>query len=100
MNRTSIEHAIYAMLMQAAIGLLTGDWLAGAAFGVAFFAGREHAQAEDRYIAANGGKRYETPVPAEFGALHPKYWSKDSVLDLILPAMACAVIYFLVGIST
>jgi hypothetical protein len=50
MNRTNFEHAIYALLMQIVIGLLTGNWWTGAAFGaafcVAFFLGREHAQAQ------------------------------------------------------
>ena len=38
----NFEHAFYALLMQAVIGLLTGNWWAGAAFGAAFFLGREH----------------------------------------------------------
>ena len=50
MNRTNIEHLIYALLMQAVLGLLTGNWWIGAAFGAAWFIGREHAQAEYRYI--------------------------------------------------
>lgn len=96
MNRSHFEHAGYALLMQAAIVLTTGDWWAGAAFGAAFFVGREHAQAEDRYIAANGGTRYATPLPAEFGALLPSSWNLDSALDFVVPAaVVVAVTYTL-----
>lgn len=90
MNRTNFEHAAYAMLIQAAIGLITGDWFAGACFSVAFFLGREHAQAEERYIKANGGVRANAKWP-EFGALQPKLWNIDSVLDFVAPAV-CVVL--------
>jgi len=46
MNQTNFEHAGFAVLMQLAIGLPTGNWWAGACFGIAFFLGREHAQAQ------------------------------------------------------
>jgi len=48
-----------------------------------FFAGREHAQAEYRYIAANGGLRALMPW---YGGFIPRYWDKHSLLiDLLYP---------------
>lgn len=85
MNRTNFEHAVYALLMQTAIGLVSGDWLAGACFGIAFFLGREHAQAQRAYGLG------------DFAAFDMRRWSLDSRLDLIFPAAACAAM--LVGIT-
>ena len=87
MNRTNFEHAFYALLMQLPFGLF-GYWWMGAAFGAAFFIGREFAQAEYRYIKANGGDRYATPMPAEFAVFHTKWWNLDSVLDFLFPVVA------------
>lgn len=87
MNRTSFEHLGCALVMQAVIGLLTGDWWAGAAAGAFFFLGREHAQVEHKYIQANGGRRHHTPRMPEFAALDPRHWSRDSVLDFALPVV-------------
>lgn len=96
MNRTNFEHLAYALVMQAVIGLLTGNWWAGAAFGAAWFAGREHAQAEHRYIYRNGGARYLTPRLPEIAAFDPDLWSRDSILDLVMPAVGviAVAIYF------
>lgn len=95
MNKTHLEHAVFALIMMVPFVLL-GIPHAGVAFGIAFFLGREHAQAEERYIKANGGKRVGTPKPAEFGCLNKKYWSTDSLLDFIVPALVCLV--FLLGV--
>ena len=89
---TPVEHAIVAAAAQAGWGLATGDWWAGAALGIALFIGREHAQAEHRYIAAHGGSRAATPRPAEIGCLRPRYWSLGSVLDIVIPAAVCITI--------
>ncbi len=58
MNWTNLEHTIGALIVQISVGLLTGDWLVGGVGGAAFFIGREHTQAEYRWISAFGhGKR-------------------------------------------
>lgn len=92
MNQSHFEHIGYALVFQSLIGFITGDWWAGAAFGASFFIGREHAQAENRYIAANGGWRYRTPQPPELGALRASSWDLDSLLDWIAPSVAVLVI--------
>jgi hypothetical protein len=83
MNRTNFEHAGYALLMMLPIGLLTGNWWAGAAFGAAFFLGREHAQQE--YKLGTVGK---SPWPA----FDVRKWSLDKRLDLLFPVVAVAVV--------
>lgn len=83
MNKTNFEHAGYALVFQLLVWSATGDILAGAMAGVFFFIGREHAQAERRA----GG---------EFKAFKPEYWALDSVLDLVFPTVAVAVVLVIV----
>jgi len=83
-NQTNWEHAGYAVLMQVVVGLLTGNLLAGALFGFAFFLGREHAQAQ-----AKLGYTFRTT----FEAFDVRKWSLDAKLDLLFPAVAVAVVY-------
>lgn len=82
MNQTNFEHAGYALLMQAAIGLLTGNWWAGAAAGAFFFIGREHAQAGAK-VRKEGWAKHPY-----FECFAPRYWSADAMLDWIVPAIA------------
>jgi hypothetical protein len=84
-NRTNFEHAGYALLMQLVIGLSTGNWWAGAAFGSAFFLGREHAQAQRTYQLG------------EFAAFDLRRWSLDARLDLAFPVVAVCLVAFAVG---
>ena len=83
MNQTNFEHAGYAALMQLVIGLISGDWFAGACFGIAFFLGREHAQAQ-----AKLGYTLKTT----FTAFDIRKWSLDAQLDLLFPTIACLLI--------
>ena len=91
MNQTNFEHAGYAALMQLAIGLVTGDWFAGACFGIAFFVGREHAQAQ-----AKLGYTFKTT----FQAFDVRKWSLDSQLDLLFPTSACLIILVIATLLT
>jgi len=83
-NRTNFEHAFFASLMQIVIGLVSGNWFAGGCFGIAFFLGREHAQAQ----ATIGYSLVKT-----FQAFDVRKWSLDAQLDLLFPVIACLVIY-------
>jgi hypothetical protein len=80
MNRTHLEHLIYALLMQAVIGLSSGNWWAGAAFGAAFFLGREHAQAQRAYQLG------------DFRAFDFRLWSLDARFDLLCPVVGVLVL--------
>ena len=53
----------------------------------AFYAGREHAQAEYRYIEAHGGKRADCPWWCGFA---PSAWTAKSLLDFLLPLAVSA----------
>lgn len=92
MNRSNFEHAGFALLIQGAVWLLTGNLLAGALLAIGFFFGREHSQAEYKAINADfDGKRANMPWYAGF---KPKYWSLDAALDLAFPVVACSLLYF------
>lgn len=90
-NQTNFEHAGYAALMQLVIGLVTGDWFAGACFGIAFFVGREHAQNQ-----AKLGYTFKTT----FQAFDVRKWSLDSQLDLLFPVVICLIILVIATLLT
>lgn len=52
-----------------------------------FYFGREHAQAEYRYIEAHGGKRADCPLWCGFV---PSVWTGKSLLDFLLPFVVSA----------
>ena len=58
-------------------------WLA-----VAFYFGREHAQAEYRYIEAHGGKRESCPWYCGF---LPEAWTVKGLLDWLFPVVIATV---------
>ena len=87
MNRTNFEHAGYALLMQLGIWVISGSWLAGACFGIAFFLGREHAQFQNKY-GAN-----------EFASFNFTKWSLDAKLDLLFPVVAVSTVYIISKLS-
>ena len=82
LNRTHTEHTLFALLTQVFIGLIAGNWWIGAAFGAAFFIGREHAQAEAKVRKEGWAKR------PYFECFAPRYWSLDAVLDFVVPTLA------------
>lgn len=97
MNQTNVEHAVVAVVIQFLTFAATGDLWLGAALGAGIFIGREHAQAENRYMAATGLGRDDS-FP-ELACLHPRWWSRDSALDLLAPLVAvCAVALLAAGV--
>lgn len=85
-------HLIVALLIQAAIGFSTGNWWAGAALGAAIFLGREHAQAEYRWIETYTPDHRRASMPW-WGGFDPRVWHKlDSLLDLALPLVAVLIL--------
>lgn len=81
-------HAVIVLCLACA-GWLTG--LPGLAMGGAcFYAGREHAQAEYRWIAAYGhGHRKNMPW---WGGLDPRAWNVKSVADVLLPCLVAVCV--------
>ena len=89
MNRTNFEHLAVAVALQCVVGALTGDWLAGACLASGEFVGREHAQRE-----------YEIGNPSNlvgYEALDFWRWSRDALLDLLLPVATVAIVVFLMA---
>jgi len=92
-----LEHSAYALLFMAIIGLLTGNWFAGACFGSAFFVGREHAQAEYRVIEHfYEGKRDNMPW---YGGFEPRGWDVKSILNFVLPIIVTTIALVIIAIT-
>ena len=93
----SLEHSVYALLFMAIIGLLTGNWLAGACVGSAFFIGREHAQAEYRVIEHfYEGKRANMTW---YGGFEIRAWSLKSILDFGLPIIVTTIALLIINFT-
>ena len=90
---TPISHAIAAVALQCAIGLVFGMWGVGGALGCIWFIAREHTQAEYRWIAEFGnGKRANMPW---CGGFDTRVWDRASQLDCLVPAVTCAAVYLI-----
>lgn len=89
MNITNLEHAGYSLVLLVVAYLATRNLTAGVLFGIAFFLGREHAQAQRNY---NLG---------DLEAFAFWKWSLDAQLDLLFPIVACVgvglIIKFMAG---
>ena len=85
-NYINIQHILICLALQAIGYVLTKNPFIGTIAGVFFFAGREIAQNEYRYIEALPSKlRKDMPL---FGGLNPKYWTiKSLVADLTIPSL-------------
>ena len=91
MDISPLLHTACAVCLQVITGLATGDWILGAAIGCTFFIAREHTQAEYRWITKLGnGKRANMPW---WGGFYQRAWDAASVLDWLVPVIACAAIY-------
>lgn len=80
-----LAHAIIALLMQAVVGFLTGNWWAGAALGIGFYWGREKRDFE---LHSKDLRWWRGWTPLE--------WDADGVRDFFYPLWACVVMAFLV----
>ena len=95
MNQTHFEHIAYALIFQFVIGFITGNWWVGAAFGAAFFLGREHAQAEEMFLEYHRQSRSDTKFLELRVLISPEAWNLDSVLDFVAPAVAVVCVALL-----
>ncbi|ELM7987118.1 hypothetical protein Q2Q12_004308 [Escherichia coli] len=87
-----ISHAVAAVALQLLLGIALGIWWFGGALGCTWFIAREHTQAEYRWIAQFGaGKRANMPW---WGGFDWRVWNMPSLLDWLVPVLACAVVYF------
>lgn len=74
-------HGIISIVWCAVCAVLNFPWLAFF-LPACFYIGREHAQAEYRYIEAHGGVRKKCPLWCGF---MPEAWTAKGMLDWILP---------------
>lgn len=85
-----LAHPVIALVIQAVLGVISGDWWVGAAAGSFYFIGREYAQAEYRNIEANyDGIRARMPY---FGGFEPRAWTRKGLLDFILPSITVILV--------
>lgn len=86
---TAVGHALACVVAQLGSYLLTADSLIGGLIALAFFYGREAAQAQ-RKICDRMGASIKTS-PWWWGLL-PHDWSRDGRLDIAIPAVVVAVV--------
>ena len=85
------EHLLIALAVQAVLGWPTDNWWAGAALGAGVFIGREHAQAEYRWIERYG-KHLRANLPW-WGWADRRIWDFHSAFwNLALPVVAVVAI--------
>lgn len=98
-DKTPLIHAAVSVAVQIAVGLLSGDWLAGGIAACIWWVAREHTQAEYRWIErfgwdheTEGYLRRNLPW---WGGFDHRVWDKGSLLDFTAPMAACTAVYFL-----
>ena len=92
MDATPFMHAAISLVIQALVGLLTGNWWLGGLLACTWWIAREHTQAEYRWIEKYGqGKRANMP---EWAGFDYRVWNASSLLDFIAPVVACSIVYF------
>lgn len=92
MNRTNLEHAIFALAIQAVIWAATGSCIAGGVGGALFFLGREHAQYELHLKHVRHLSSLNQLRPWEGFAF---LWRKcDSRWDFLAPVIAVSLVCF------
>lgn len=91
MDWTPVFHALIAVLAQALVGLVLGNWWLGGALASSWWLAREHTQAEYRWIQAfAGGHRAGMPWWSGFD---PRVWNWASGLDALAPALFCLLLF-------
>ena len=90
MNRSYIEHALIALLLQFALWPFVGMWVGGAV-AVAIFLGREIAQNEYRVANSRGWVWGQVP-PVNWYEGAWRGWTLKSVFDVLAPLAACVLI--------
>ncbi|MEL7967574.1 hypothetical protein AAG587_14440 [Vreelandella neptunia] len=95
MDITHLEHVIIALVIQLSLLPFVSAYMAGA-IPVAILFGREIAQHEYRLGIQRGWEWGETLPVGMFESVW-RGWTLDSVLDVLLPALACGLLAVMVG---
>lgn len=92
----ALEHLLISLCIQVSIGLITGNWWAGAAVCAALWIGREQAQAEYKWIAKFGKSKRENL--RWWNALEPRVWDTHSFFwNLMLPITGVVLVALILG---
>lgn len=57
----------------------------------AFYLGREHSEAEYRYMKSHHTTRAESPW---YMGWLPESWTLDAVLDFLIPLVVCFIVFY------
>ncbi|MBT2787361.1 hypothetical protein J7J48_13350 [Halomonas sp. ISL-106] len=95
MDITHLEHVIIALIIQLSLLPFVSARVAGV-IPVAILLGREIAQHEYRLGIQRGWEWGETLPVGMFEGVW-RGWTLDSALDVLLPALACGLLAFLIG---
>jgi hypothetical protein len=91
----TLNHTIIALAIQLSVWLATGSFIYGALIAVAYFYGREFAQAEYRYMSKHNTNREGMPWYAGFDYHN---WTYDAMVnDLLFPVAAVSLVVYLGG---
>lgn len=94
MNKSHLEHVAYALTLLL-VGHFTGFAELAMGLAIGLMAGREHAQAEYQYLKLAGLKRSEVKWLELRVLVSKSAWSKDSILDFVVPSVAVVASYLL-----
>lgn len=95
MDTTHLEHVIIALIIQLSLLPFVSAYVAGV-IPVAILLGREIAQHEYRLGIQRGWEWGETLPVGMFEGVW-RGWTLDSVLDVLLPALACGLLALMIG---
>ena len=95
MDATPFMHAVISLVIQALVGLLTGNWWLGGLVACTWWVAREHTQAEYRYLKHASLKRSDVKWLELRVLVTKSAWSKDSVMDFVIPTVAATSTYLL-----
>jgi hypothetical protein len=91
----TLNHTLIALAIQLSVWLVTGSLVYGALIAVAYFYGREFAQAEYRYMSKHNTNRSSMPWYAGFDY---RNWTYDAMVnDLLFPVAAVSLVVYLGG---
>jgi hypothetical protein len=82
-------HGLISLLIATELAFIS-PWLAF--LPAAFYLGREHSEAEYRYMKAHHTNRADSPWYMGF---LPESWTLDAVLDCAIPFLVCATVFLI-----
>lgn len=90
MYKTAVKHAAIALVVQIVLTPVVNAVLGGV-IALALYLGREIAQHEYKIAVRKGWRWGDGPKPIKWYDGIVGGWSKDSILDMLLPVIAVAL---------